>query len=115
MDEPARVTIFRFDPDIDKTPRYQTYLVPPEGWKELTVLDTIRYIYERLDRGLAFRDSCRVYRICAACTIRLNKKVILACDVMSTKEMLLEPAPNYPLVKDLVVSFAKTSARENQA
>lgn len=107
MDDEAKVTIFRFDPSIDEEARYQTYRVPAEGWRGLTVVDTIRYIYERLDDGLSFRESCRVSRICSSCVVALNKKVVLACDTMSTKEMLLEPAPNYPLIKDLVVSFGR--------
>ena len=104
-DNEAKVTVYRFDPDVDKEPRYETYKVPPEGWKELSVLETIRYIYEHLDGSLSFRESCRVYRVCSSCLIMLNKKLVLACDAMSTREMVLEPAPNYPIIKDLVVSF----------
>ncbi len=107
MDEQAKVTVYRFDPDTDREPRYETYMVPAEGWKGLTVLDTIRYIYEHVDGQLAFRESCRVYRVCAACSILMNKKVVLACDARSTREMVLEPLPNHPIIKDLVVSFAR--------
>ncbi len=105
MSEEAKVTIFRFDPTVDRESRYETYQLPPEGWKNLTVLETLRWIYRHLDPGLSFRESCRVKMVCSACMLRLNKKAILACDTPSVREMLLEPAPNRPLIKDLVVSF----------
>ncbi len=104
MDEEASVTIFRFDPTTDKESRHETYKVPPEGWRN-SVLETIRYIYENLDGGLSFRESCRVKAVCSACLVMVNKKVVMACDTPSKKEMLIEPVPNYPLIKDLVVRF----------
>ncbi len=105
MGEEAKVTVYRFDPAVDREPRYETYMVPREGWKHLTVLETIRYIYRKLDGSLSFRESCRCKQMCAACIVRLNKKTVLACDTLSTEEMLLEPVSNYPLIKDLVVQF----------
>lgn len=105
MDEQASVTVFRFDPTTDKESRYVTYKVPPEGWKNLMVLDTIRYIFENLDGGLSFRESCRFKTVCSACVVMVNKKLVMACDTPSKQEMLLEPAPNFPLIKDLVVRF----------
>ncbi len=102
----SKVTIFRLDPRVEQASRYETYLVPEEGWMNLTVLDTLRYICEHLDPGLSFRESCRVKAICNICMVRMNKKTVLACDTLSTAEMLIEPIENYPLLKDLVVSFS---------
>ncbi len=99
----ATVTIRRYDPSSDKGPRYETFTVPPEGWVNLTVLDTIRYIYRHLDGGLSFRESCRCKAVCAICTVMLNGKSILACDTPAKEEMLIEPVPNRPLIKDLAV------------
>lgn len=48
----AKVKMFRFDPTIDKEPRYETYEVPSEGWFGIKVIDTIRYIYENFAPGL---------------------------------------------------------------
>ncbi len=106
MDNEAKVTIFRFDPTVDKESRYETYRVPEDGWKNLTVLDTLRYICEHMDPGLSFRESCRIKAICNICLVRMNKKTVLACDTQSTAEMLIEPVANYPLLKDLVVRFS---------
>lgn len=113
MDDEAKVTIFRFDPTVDKESRYQTYTVPARAWRDLRVLDTLRYIYRHLDGSLSFRESCRVYQICSACTMMVNKKVVLACEAMAAKEMLIEPAPHFPLIKDLVISFNRPEKEEN--
>ena len=59
MNDKAIVKIKRFDPALDKEPRYQTYEVPAEGWMKHKVVDTLRYIYENIDPTLAFREPCR--------------------------------------------------------
>ena len=105
MASDAKVTIYRLDPTVDGESRYETYLVPPEGWEKLTVLDTLRYICEHLDPELSFRESCRIKAICNICMVRLNKKTVLACDTQSQAEMLIEPLSNHPVLKDLVVRF----------
>ena len=112
MDE-AKVTVYRFDPSTDKEARYETYTVPADGWRDLKVLDTLHYIQQHLDGSLAFRESCRQYQICSACIMMVNKKLSLACEIMAAPEMLIEPAPNYTLIKDLVVSFHRTGKEDN--
>ena len=102
MNDKAIIKIRRFDPSVDKEARYEAYEVPPEAWRDVKVIDTIRYIYENLDPTLSFREPCRL-RLCGACTIRVNNKSVLACDTFSEKEMVLEPLPNHRLIKDLVV------------
>ena len=100
----ATVKIRRFNPAVDKEPRYETYEVPPEGWNGVKVIDTIRYIYENFAPDLSFREPCH-QQICGACTLMLNSKPVLACDAFSEKDMLIEPAPNHRLIKDLVVEL----------
>lgn len=108
----AKVTVHRFDPTTDNKPKYQTYMVPACGWKDLKVLDTLRYIQQHMDGSLSFRESCRQYQVCNACIVMVNKKVALACEVMASPEMVIEPAPRYPLIKDLVVSFKRRGKEE---
>ena len=105
MTEKAIVKIYRFDPAVDKEPRFDTYEVPEEGWRDLRVIETLRYIYENFDSTLSFRDHCR-QRLCGACTVLVNKKPVLACDAPSDKKMLIEPISKRPLIKDLVVSLS---------
>ena len=97
----ANVKIFRFDPTMDKEPRFETYEVPAEGWQERKVIDTLRYIYEKFDQGLSFREPCR-QQLCGACVVRVNNKSVLACDAKSEQEMTIEPVPNCKVIKDLV-------------
>ena len=101
MADKATVKIWRFDPSVDREPRYETYEVPPEGWDGVKVIDTLRYIYENFDPELSFREPCR-QQLCGACAVMVNKKRILACDVFMEKEALIEPLPNRRVIKDLV-------------
>src|SRR5512136_2899733 len=106
MDKPGngKVTIFRFDPTVDKEPRYEMYEIPPEGWCGVKVIDTLRYIYENFAPGLSFREPCR-QQLCGACVVLVNQKPVLACDAFSEKEMVIEPIPNRQVLKDLVTDF----------
>jgi succinate dehydrogenase / fumarate reductase, iron-sulfur subunit len=103
MAETAIVKIFRFDPKLDREPRYDTFEVPPEGWCGVKVIDTLRYIYEHFDSGLSFREPCH-QQLCGACLVTVNKKPALACDAFSEKEMIIEAAPKRQIIKDLVTA-----------
>ncbi len=101
MPDEAIVKIFRFDPTVDKEPRFETYKVPEEAWRERKVIDTIRYVYEKFAPGLSFREPCR-QQLCGACSMLVNKKAVLACNELSEREMTIEPIPKYRVVKDLI-------------
>ena len=100
----AKVTLFRFDPTVDKEPRHETYTIPGEAWESRRVLDVIRYIYEHLAPDLSFREPCGV-RICGCCTIKVNSKPVLACDAFAEKEMVIEPLATDRVIKDLAVKM----------
>ncbi len=102
----GKVKIFRFNPTTDKEPRYEDYEIPPEAWSGIKVIDTIRYIYERFAPGLSFREPCR-QQLCGACAILVNKKQVLACNVLSEKEMTIEPVLKYRIIKDLIVDLSE--------
>ena len=104
MTEEAIVTVFRFDPAVDKEPRHETYKVPPEAWNGHMVIDVIRYIYENYASGLSFREPCHL-RLCGCCTVMVNKKPVLACNNLATKEMLIEPLTGHTIIKDLAVEM----------
>ena len=106
MNENARVKIYRFDPSVDKEARYEQYEVPPEGWRDLMVIDTLKYIYENLDSDLAFRGPCHI-QVCGACTVMVNNKLCLACETPSKEEMLIEPVSKSRVLKDLIVDSGK--------
>jgi len=104
MKDEATVRIFRFDPMVDKQPRYETYRIAHEAWYGLKVIDVLRYIYQNFDSGLSFRETC-CQHICGGCIITVNGKPVLACEALSEKEMSIEPFANHQVLKDLIVEF----------
>jgi len=98
------VKIFKFDPAIDKTPRYETFKVPYEGRTVLNVLETV---YRDFDGELAFRYGCEGKHDsrCGACAVEVNGVSALACRKISEKEMVIEPHAKFEILKDLVVNF----------
>ena len=85
-----------------------TFKVPIH--KGTTVLDALLYIKDRLDESLTFRHSCRM-GICGSCGININGKPMLACYTqvldLATDSLLLEPLPNMPVIRDLIVDIQK--------
>ncbi len=104
MENKGTVTILRFDPTVDKEPKYECYEVPYEYWHRVKVIDTLRYIYEVLDPGLSFREPCR-QQICGACILLVNKKSVLACEAFSEEKMLIEPISGRVILKDLITEL----------
>ncbi len=102
----ASVKIYKFDPDVDKEPRYETFHVPYEG---KTVFNVLEAIYRDLDQELAFRYGCEGKHDsrCGACAIEVNGLPALACRKISEKEMVLKPHPKFEVIKDLVVDFER--------
>jgi succinate dehydrogenase / fumarate reductase, iron-sulfur subunit len=99
--------IFRFDPDRDREPRYDTFHKQlPYG---TTVLEALLNIQETDDDSLAFRFSCRS-AVCGSCGMFVNGTPVLACRTQLAKligtQVLVEPLPNMEIIKDLVVNMA---------
>jgi len=101
----ATVEVFRFNPEYDEKPRFQLFEVPYD--KQKTVLDTLEYIYENLDKSIAFREACRS-GYCGMCTLRVNRKVCLACATYMVKAMKIEPPSRGKIVRDLVVDLERS-------
>lgn len=110
--ENCKVTLFRYDPDIDKEPCYEHYEIPYDPTH--TVLDSLSYIHEKYDRGLSFRGECG-FQMCGTCAVRMNGKAVLACNAKVEKRMLIEPLPDMPIIKDLVVDRTWMYDRANLA
>jgi len=100
--------VHRFDPESDRTSRYQEYrFEPPEGF---TVLDCLNQIKWHMDDSLAYRMSCRS-SICGSCSMRVNGKAKLVCrtqvrDVVRPDGTVrIDPMGNMPVIKDLIVDM----------
>jgi|GEM_PF-783144 len=102
----AEVKIFRFDPSVDKEPRYEVYQVPYQG---LTVVDVCSYILREQDPTLSFRFGCDGAggERCGACPILVNGTPALGCKRPAEKEMVLEPHPKFEVLKDLAIDFSQ--------
>ncbi len=99
--EISRVRVLRYDPAKSPSPFFQEYQIPYE--KQFTILDALYYIYSHLDGTLAFRGSCFAGGWCGVCAMKVNGKNLLACKQFMEKEMVIEPLPGFPVLKDLIV------------
>jgi succinate dehydrogenase / fumarate reductase iron-sulfur subunit len=96
----------RFDPKRDDKPYYQEYsLDVPEG---TTVLEALLRLQAEQDGSLAFRYACRG-AVCGSCAMVINGRVELTCRTqvrgLGTEVVTVEPLPNLPVLKDLVVDM----------
>ena len=103
----TRFRIFRFDPEMDSAPRFDTYEVPTQHG--MTVLDCLMYILDDLDPSLAYRSSCCT-ALCGSCAMHINGRYRLACqtqvaDVAKNADVVVEPLRHLPVLRDLVVDM----------
>jgi succinate dehydrogenase / fumarate reductase iron-sulfur subunit len=86
---------------------WQEYDVHYEG-VNLTVLEGLFYIQEKLEPSLSFRFCCRA-SVCGSCAMYINGAYRLACQTnvkhLDTDLITVEPMPHLPLVKDMVVDM----------
>jgi succinate dehydrogenase / fumarate reductase iron-sulfur subunit len=121
----------RFEKGKGEEPRYDTFSI--EERDGMTVLEALFAIKEELDGTLAFRYSCRG-AVCGSCAVLINGTPMLACrtqvkDVkmgrlaaelrvrgpfgvpafkkINAGEILVEPLPNLPVLKDLIVDMKR--------
>lgn len=125
-----RLRIQRFEPGRDPSPSYRTYDVSDVPGQ--TVLGALFEIQDTQDGSLAFRYSCRG-AVCGSCAMLINKVPRLACRTQLGKvlgedtsqlrtfgamdgqvkdwdpetEVLVEPLPNFPITRDLVVDMTR--------
>ena len=97
-----RVTVYRYDPDLNENPRTDTYEIDANDPVPM-VLDVLIKIKNEIDSTLTFRRSCRE-GICGSCSMNINGTNTLACiRPMTAKEDLkIFPLPHMPVIKDLV-------------
>jgi succinate dehydrogenase / fumarate reductase iron-sulfur subunit len=98
--------LFRFDPEKDEAPYFQDFIYEEE--KPKVILEALMDIRNEQDATLAFRYSCRE-AVCGSCGMVINGEFELACrtrlDSLGSDTIIIEPLPNLPLQKDLVVDM----------
>lgn len=112
-----RVRVQRFDPSSDNSPYYEDYEVPLQSDK-MKVLDVLRHIQEKLDYSLSFTWDCRLWN-CGLCGVSVNKRPGSACltdvkSVIKNNGLLIEPLPNYSIIKDLVIDRTIEAERHRE-
>jgi succinate dehydrogenase / fumarate reductase iron-sulfur subunit len=104
--------IYRFDPDIDKQPRLDTYRVDLKSCGPM-VLDALIKIKSEIDPTLTFRRSCRE-GACGSCAMNICGSNTLACTKPITDisgAIVVYPLPHMPVVKDLVADMSQFYAQ----
>ncbi len=108
--------IYRFDPVLDKEPRYQQYTIDAEPIDK--ILDCLNKIRWEQDPSLAYRFSC-AHGICGSDALVINGRIELACqklvrDFKTGNNFVIEPLPVFEVVKDLVVNLDPFFERHRQ-
>ncbi len=102
-----KLKIYRFDPQVDKEPHYETFIV--EANSNDRILDCLNKIRWEQDSSLSYRMSC-AHGICGSDAVSINGIPSLACqklikDYDITKELLIEPLKFFHIIKDLIVDM----------
>ena len=105
-----QISIYRYDPDTDDSPRMDDVeLALPEG-RDLMVLDVLELLKAE-DASIAYRRSCRE-GVCGSDGINMNGKNGLACTTPVSEaaprgKLTLRPLPGLPVIRDLVVDMSQ--------
>ncbi len=98
--------IFRFDPEKDKKPYFDNFVIPVSHGD--TLLAGMFYIQKNLDPSLAFRFSCRG-AVCGSCAMHINGKYRLGCETqvleLNADTITIQPLGHLQVLRDLIVDF----------
>jgi succinate dehydrogenase / fumarate reductase iron-sulfur subunit len=97
--------IFRYNPETDKRPHFETYKVDAEPNDQ--VLDLLNKVKWEEDGTLSYRRSC-AHGVCGSDAMRINGVNRLACKVLIKQvgtKITVEPLLGMPVVKDLIVDM----------
>lgn len=99
------VRIKRFQPDSDKTSRWQEFTVEANPLDRF--LDVLNRIKWTQDGTLTYRRSC-AHGVCGSDAMRINGHNRLACKVLVADlgtKISAEPMLGFPIIRDLVVDM----------
>ena len=103
MAETMKLEIFRYRPEKQNEPTFQTYEVPfLEDW---VILDAINYIKDEIDGTLSYRWSCQM-GVCGSCGVMINGVPKLSCAAFLKDyypdKIRVEPLTGFPVERDLI-------------
>ena len=98
--------LFRYNPETDKKPYYDTFEMEVEPTDR--VLDLMEQVKGYKDGTLSFRRSC-AHGVCGSCAMRINGENMLACKTLvqdlKTTKITVEPILGLPVLKDMIVDM----------
>ncbi len=102
----VKLKVFRYNPEVDKKPHYQSYTLEAELTDR--VLDLLEAVKNYIDGTLSFRRSC-AHGVCGSDAMRINGMNRLACKVLvkdlGTSKITVEPLLGMAVLKDLIVDM----------
>ena len=103
-----KLSVYRFDPTMDKKPYMQSLDIEVPANKDLMVLDVLHLAKEQ-EPSLSFRSSCRD-GVCGSDGMNINGKNGLACvtpvsEAVKKDKLTLRPMPGLPVIRDLIVDM----------
>lgn len=102
----VKLRVFRFDPERDQKPRYDTFIMDVDPNDR--VLDLLEYVKADFDPTLALRRSC-AHGVCGSDAMRVNGRNYLACKVLvknlNADTITVEPLLGLRVIKDLIVDM----------
>lgn len=108
LSKTIRLSIYRYNPEIDKKPYYQDYSVEVDE-HDKKLLNALVKIKDELDDTLAFRRSCRE-GVCGSDAMNINGRNGLACltDLAGLKQpIVIAPIPGLAVIRDLIVDMTQ--------
>ena len=106
MAEQMQLEVFRYRPEQESEPTFQTYEVPFN--KEWVVLDALNYIKDEVDGTLSYRWSCRM-GVCGSCGMMVNGVPKLTCAAFLKDyypaTVRVEPLDGFEVERDLVIDM----------
>lgn len=98
--------VFRYNPEKDEKPHFETYTVDAEPNDR--VLDLLEYVKGYIDGSLTFRRSC-AHGVCGSDAMRINGRNRLACKTLvrdlNSQEITVEPLMGLRVLKDMFVDM----------
>ncbi len=97
--------VFRFNPEVDKKWRYETYTIEADPTDR--VLDLLERVKGHDDGTLSFRRSC-AHGVCGSDAMRINGRNHLACKTLVRDlgdKITVEPLMGLKVIKDMIVDM----------
>ena len=103
-----QVSLYRYNPDVDRDPYMQDFDLQIPGGRDLMVLDVLELLKEK-DPSVTYRRSCRE-GVCGSDGLNMNGRNGLACvtplsEVLRSDKLTIKPLPGLPVIRDLVVDM----------